>query len=123
MDTMIDAYKTAMRLLMKADGLNYEKIATELAIEYPEIFVKLAAPQGVQEWMKDTIKFMKRGDKVGAIKAIRAKTGFSLKEAKDVSDHLQDAMYNRGLVATEYGAHDSLNPECYRTLGDLIRCL
>jgi ribosomal protein L7/L12 len=78
-----------------------KKIATALAKDYPEIFVKLyEATTSVQDWHRDVITFAYQGNPVGAIKLVREHTGLGLKEAKDVVDNLRVFMSQNGYMIT-----------------------
>lgn len=98
MSSNSDSYKQAIDILMAGD-FNARNIAVELAKNYPTIFVKLAngVTSKVEQWMIDAHEFMARGAKVEAIKLIRTHTGLGLKEAKDISDNVQN------LMAPHYG--------------------
>lgn len=84
-------YRQAIDIIV-ANQLNYEDLGVALAKENPALFVKLVAQQkdvdvpGVEQWQRDVYSHIIGGNMVNAIKLTREKTGFGLKEAKDVCD-------------------------------------
>jgi ribosomal protein L7/L12 len=80
--------------LLMTTEIDYKRTVIELAKRHPAIFVKLVSTSkaGVEPWMADVRECMLVGAKVEAIKTIREKTGMGLKEAKDISDNVQNLM-------------------------------
>ena len=76
-------YKTAIDVLSDIGVDGYRKIAFALARENPEMFCKLIgkSPLGVT-----ALAIFKSEGMVAAIKAVRAETGWGLKESKDFVD-------------------------------------
>jgi ribosomal protein L7/L12 len=76
-----------------------QKVAVALAKEHPEIFLKLVeATTVVVDWHRDVVTLAYQSAAVSAIKLIRERTGFGLKEAKDVYDMLRSFMSQAGYM-------------------------
>ena len=81
-------YAKAIDILM-GNSVDYKNIAIELAKQNPELFCQLvakASPSKDHAWHRDAISHLRACHLVSAIKLCREKTGFGLKEAKDVMD-------------------------------------
>jgi hypothetical protein len=83
---------TAMQLiithLMSGKAFDTQVIMAKLVSEDPIMFARLAGLNLVDgtKWESRAIEWMKKANKVGAIKEIRASNGYGLKEAKDAAD-------------------------------------
>jgi hypothetical protein len=81
-------YAQAIDILM-GTPVDFKAMCIELAKQNPELFCHLAAqaaPSKDNAWHKEALRFMREGNKIGAIKLCREKTGFGLREAKDIID-------------------------------------
>jgi hypothetical protein len=77
--------------MMNGGAFDYAKIASKLAAEDPIMFARLAGIGLVDDtrWESKVIGFMKKNEKVSAIKELRVQTGMGLKESKDTVDYYQ----------------------------------
>lgn len=95
-------YKKAINILMDGD-VDFKKLGVALAQTNPKLFIQLVDDPNVfrpvEQWHRDVKHLTCAGRKVEAIKLIREKTGFGLKEAKDISDHLQNHFAKSGLCS------------------------
>jgi hypothetical protein len=95
-DEYDNAYKDAIDLIAN-NTFDPRRIAIELAKTYPVIFVALASKNSAEQWHYDYIQLLRKDDsRVPAIKLMREKTGFGLKEALDVTNNLVESMNSRG---------------------------
>lgn len=99
-------FQKAIDVLMN-ENIDYKKVCIALAQTNPKLFIKLVDDPNVfkpvEEWHREVKRHMIGVRKVEAIKLIREKTGFGLKEAKDISDLLQNHYAKQGLcVAYDY---------------------
>lgn len=81
-------YAKAIDILMGRE-VDFKSMCIELAKQNPELFCTLAAgaaPSKDNAWHREAVQFMRNGNMVSAIKLCREKTGFGLKEAKDIID-------------------------------------
>jgi ribosomal protein L7/L12 len=119
-NTMNAHYAKAIDLLM-GGKVDFKTLAIELAKQNPELFCTLAVPavQAVTDdaWKPDAIRFIRQGNLVSSIKLVREKTGFGLKEAKDVVDALRTRDGDR------WFRPDHLNTDQRRVYDDLITLL
>ena len=113
-------YAKAIDLLM-GGKVDFKTLAIELAKQNPELFCTLAVPavQTVTDdaWKPDAIRFIRQGNLVSSIKLVREKTGFGLKEAKDVVDAL------RTRAGDQWFRPDYLNSDQRRVYDDLVTML
>jgi len=90
-------YAKAIDILV-GSTVDYKAICIELAKQNPELFCDLAAPSRGNSWQKEVVDLVRSNQTVSAIKLCREKTGFGLKEAKDVIDAVRsrdgDYWYN-----------------------------
>lgn len=95
-------YKKAINILMDGD-VDFKKLGVTLAQMNPKLFVQLVDNPNVfrpiEQWHRDVKHLMCDSKKIEAIKLMREKTGFGLKEAKDISDHLQNHFAEAGLCS------------------------
>ena len=92
-----EAYKRAIDLIA-AGAFDAQKIALLLAKECPEVFLTLndylgcdtAKPDRLSKLEEECLQKIREGQHVQAIKLWRAKTGTSLKDAKDTCDALRE---------------------------------
>ena len=75
------AYQQAIDILVSPE-FDPREIAIEIAKQYPDILVAVAAPP----WVKEVDELARAGRKIDAIKLWRHMTGASLKDAKDAVD-------------------------------------
>lgn len=79
-----------------------------LAKDHPELFMQLHEKTTVvappPSWMKEVVTMKIAGEHVPAIKLMREHTGFGLKQAKDVCDHLGDRLSKRTSTMAELDA-------------------
>lgn len=112
-------YAQAIDILM-GPAVDFKAMCIELAKQNPELFCTLAAgaaPSKDHKWHKEAINFMRDNNLVGAIKLCREKTGFGLKEAKDIID----AVRTRG---SDHWFHPShLHSEQMAVYREMIRSL
>lgn len=81
-------YAKAIDILM-GPAVDFKAMCIELAKQNPELFCSLAAgaaPSRDNKWHKEAIQFVRGQQMVSAVKLCREKTGFGLKEAKDIID-------------------------------------
>lgn len=95
---MNQAYAKAIDLLT-ADNVDYKAVAIALAKQNPELFCSLAAGAGAcafpaTGWHREVVEHIRSNHKVSAIKLCREKTGFGLKEAKDIIDDVSNRDLN-----------------------------
>lgn len=74
--------------------IDLRQIAIDLAKEDPVMFLKLARNGIRPEWAVEVRRQMEGGNKVGAIKALRAAKGLGLKDAKDIVDCVHDDLFH-----------------------------
>lgn len=110
-------YQKAINVLMN-ENVDYKKIVIALAQINPKLFIRLIDDPNVfkpvEQWHRDVKQFIIADKKVEAIKRIREKTGFGLKESKDISDHLQNYFAERGLCRPyeySFGVQTELSAE------------
>lgn len=93
-------FQKAIAVLMN-ENIDYKKVCIALAQSNPKLFVKLVDDPNVfkpvEDWHREVKRNMIGERKIEAIKLIRNMTGFGLKEAKDISDHLQNYFAKHGL--------------------------
>ncbi len=102
--TMREDYQAVMDIMLGQQELNYKKIVVELAKQNPKLLLKIMNPDrnmfavlAKDPWMTEVRGHIGNGDRIDAIKLIREKVGYGLKEAKDITD-LADH-YMRPMVA------------------------
>ena len=89
---MNEHYAQAIDILMGKE-VDFRAMCIELAKQNPELFCSLAAgaaPSKDNAWHKEAIAQIRNNHLVTAIKLCREKTGFGLKEAKDVIDAIRN---------------------------------
>jgi hypothetical protein len=90
---MNNHYAQAIDILMGKE-VDFRSMCIELAKQNPELFCSLAektAPvNNSNAWHVEAIAHVRGGNIVSAIKLCREKTGFGLKEAKDVMDAVRN---------------------------------
>jgi len=90
---MNNHYAQAIDILMGKE-VDFRSMCIELAKQNPELFCTLAektAPtNNSNAWHVEAIAHVRGGNIVSAIKLCREKTGFGLKEAKDVMDAVRN---------------------------------
>ena len=84
---MNNHYAQAIDILMGKE-VDFRSMCIELAKQNPELFCSLAEKNAPVSnvWHAEAIAHVRGGNIVSAIKLCREKTGFGLKEAKDVMD-------------------------------------
>lgn len=88
---MNNHYAQAIDILMGKE-VDFRSMCIELAKQNPELFCTLAAkdaPSKDNAWHREAINHMRDNEMVTAIKMCREKTGFGLKEAKDIIDAIR----------------------------------
>jgi len=85
-------YAKAIDILV-GSTVDYKAICIELAKQNPELFCNLAAPSRSNSWQKEVVDLVRSNQTVSATMLCREKTGFGLKEAKDIIDavHCRDS--------------------------------
>lgn len=84
-------YAKAIDILM-GPAVDFKAMCIELAKQNPELFCSLvstvsqAMPVKDNKWYKEAVQFVRGQQMVSAVKLCREKTGFGLKEAKDIID-------------------------------------
>ena len=86
-------FRKAIDVLMN-ENTDYKKVCIALAQTNPKLFNKLVDDPNVfkhvEEWHREVKRHVVAERKVEGIKLIREKTGFGLKESKDILDCLQN---------------------------------
>ena len=88
-------YIKVIELLMNG-SVNLRDVAVTLAKVDPALFLRLADHKEEPVWHDTVMQLMLNNERVNAIKVVREKTGFGLKEAKDVCDAVAGWLYNNG---------------------------
>jgi hypothetical protein len=112
-------YAQAIDILMGRE-VDFKSMCIELAKQNPELFCTLAAkaaPSKDKAWHREAIAHMRAGEMVSAIKLCREKTGFGLKEAKDVMDAV------RTRDGDQWFRPDHLHSQQMAVYKDMIRSL
>lgn len=93
--------------MLSGKGIDAMNIVRALAKADPELLCQLAGLNpvpGTDAYLYEILSSLQDGNKVGAIKALRAKTGMGLKESKDVIDTFSGQDY--GVTLTENGLYE-----------------
>ncbi len=131
------AYKQAIETLMSRDvEIDYRLIVVKLAQHSPTLFNKLYAEIAAPVLVGDPKPGMSDDEErrvinildalrynnstVETIKLIRDTYGFSLKESKDIADHLCNYLSKAGYWVAEYHDPACLNSSQQRVLDKLI---
>jgi ribosomal protein L7/L12 len=104
-----------------AAGYDASKMATALAKKHPQLFIDLyketCSPP--EKWKQDLIGMLYRGEVVSAIKALREKLGYGLRDAKDIVDNLRHSMHTMGYMISPGSAANPLSSVLTPVLADL----
>ena len=112
---MTPAEKQVVDILL-ADEVDYKKIAIEIAKNYPDIFLVCVANRVLTAEEIIVIPYLKRGEKINAIKALRTHRQTyggddGLKVCKDFIDALSDKMATERLNELSKDAKGELKAE------------
>lgn len=80
---MSQQLKQAMNHLIHRHNTDWYKVAVEYAKQHPTSFNRTMKREGPESWTHDVLQMR---TKIEAIKAVRAATGWNLKQAKDWCD-------------------------------------
>ena len=94
---------------LRARGLGFQEAARRVRAHLKQQGATRLASYASRALPPDAAQALARGDKIGAIKLVRAETGLGLKEAKDwVEARAPSAPLPRGLSPGEMPRHDAL---------------
>jgi hypothetical protein len=101
------AYAAAIDLIVQPN-IDFKQIVLHLAKTNPVILMRTIESMNgtftAEPWMREVLRFLAHENVVGAIKEVRTRTGYGLKEAKDVVDNVRAFLNDRGIIdyATSY---------------------
>ena len=96
-------YKKAIDILTGPETIDYRKVCVELAKTDPAAFVRLVRgnTKAIVEWHNTLLRHIKENRPIDAIKLVREKTGFGLKESKDIVDNLTHLLYCEKVISRD----------------------
>lgn len=98
-----ELHSTVINFLFQED-VNYRDIVIEIAKKHPEVLVEIISSKKkvIYSWHQTVVAYIKENRRVEAVKLVREKLGYSLKEALDLCNYVQRLLWSYNKIERDY---------------------